>query len=80
VGQWMKPEDKILTYEQARELKFFVKNCTGLRQEFYELFDNLEAFKRKLDRLNNTCGLIEEYFKKHPEADPDLIFAKEKAR
>ncbi len=67
----MKKNDKILSYEQARELKWFTKNCTGLRQEFYQLMDQFLAFQSKLDRLNNTCELIDTYFKDRPELSPE---------
>lgn len=58
----MKPADKILTYGQAKELKWFSKNCVGLRTEYYELMDKFLAFQHELDRLNSTCELIEKFF------------------
>ncbi len=55
----MKPQEKILTYEQARELKWFCENVTGTRQEFYdEVFGTVEAFRLKLDRLQKTADQI----------------------
>lgn len=60
----VKPEDKVLTYEQAKELKFFMRNCTGVRTEFYALFDEMLAFKKKFDRLQITCDLIDKHFGK----------------
>lgn len=66
----MKPKDKILTYEQARELRWFCKNCTGTRQEFYDLLDQFTSLKAKLDRLEKTCKLIEEFFDKNITEDP----------
>lgn len=65
----MTPEEKILTYAQAKELKWFTKNCTGLRIEYYDLFDKFRAFKDKLDSLHQTCELIDRYFESHPAAD-----------
>ncbi len=62
----MKPHEKILTYEQAKELKWFCNNVTGLRQEFYPLLDRLNAFNGKLERLERTCQLIEKFFSEHP--------------
>lgn len=61
----MKPKDKILTYEQARELQWFARNCTGLRSEYYPLKEKVEAFSDRLDRLEKTCEMIEKYFKEH---------------
>jgi hypothetical protein len=65
----MKPADKILTYEQARELRWFCKNVTGTRQEFYEVFDRANKFNERLARLEKTCELIEMYFKDHGLAE-----------
>ncbi len=63
----MKPEEKILTYAQARELKWFGRNCTGLRQEYYALVEKVEAFNEKLARLDKTAQAIESYF---PDLNP----------
>lgn len=57
----MKPKDKILTYEQARELKWFCRNVVGTRQEFYALMERMEGFREKLDRMHETCELIQEH-------------------
>lgn len=65
----MKPQEKILTYAQAKELKWFCKNCTGTRQEFSALMEQIEEFKIKLDRLEKTAKLIEAYFAAHPTAE-----------
>lgn len=59
----MKPKDKILTYEQARELRWFCKNCTGTRQEFYDVVEQVEKFKKNMDKLEKTAEMIEKYFK-----------------
>lgn len=60
----IKPEDKVLTYQQARELKFFMDNCSGTRVDFYELVDRMEAFKGRLDRLDQTAKMINDFFGK----------------
>lgn len=57
----MKPAEKILTYQQARELKWFCGNVTGLRQEYYPLLDRWNAFDARILRLENTCKLIEKF-------------------
>lgn len=58
----MKKEEKVLTYEQARELKFFCRNVIGTRQEYYAVMDVANKFDDRLLRLEKTCALIEEYF------------------
>jgi hypothetical protein len=67
----MKPQDKVLTYAQAKELKWFSKNCVGLRTEYYELMDKFLAFQHKLDRLNSTCELIEKFFGDQLKDEPE---------
>lgn len=62
----MKPKDKILTYAQARELKFFSDNCLGLRQEYYELLGNVLKFGEKLERLSKQGLLIEDFLRRNP--------------
>lgn len=57
----MKPEDKVLTYEQARELKWFSRNILGTRQEFYAVLDKVEKYKAKIDRLVQQAEHIESY-------------------
>ncbi len=49
------------TKEQIQELKWFCKNVTGTRKDFYDLFDQFNKFKKKLDRLNKTCELIKNH-------------------
>lgn len=57
----MKKENKILTYEQAKELKFFCQSVVGTRQEYYKVLGEVDLFKHKLNRLEKTCELIEKY-------------------
>lgn len=59
----MKSEEKILTYAQARELKWFCQNITGTKLEFYKLLEEVEKYKAKIDRLQNTADMILEYCK-----------------
>lgn len=61
----VKPEDKILTYQQVRELKWFSDNVTGLHLEYYKLLDQVNAFNEKMKRLQNTCKSIENYAKEN---------------
>lgn len=62
----MKAKDKILTYEQARELKWFCNNVVGTRMEFYAVMDTANAFDERLKQLEKTCALIEKYFEDNP--------------
>lgn len=57
----MKKADMVLTYPQAKELKFFCQSVIGTRQEFYTLLDKMLSFKQKIDRMHTTCELIEKY-------------------
>ncbi len=59
----IKTQDKVLTYEQARELKWFCKNIVGTKQEFYALFDKVEIYKEKIDRLLKEADQILKYCK-----------------
>lgn len=54
----IKPKDKILTFKQARELKWFCKNVAGTRTEFYKELDEMQRFKKKIDRLQKTADMI----------------------
>lgn len=54
-------KDKVLTYNQARELKFFCRNVVGTREEFYEVMNRANAFDDRLKRLEKTCDLIEKF-------------------
>ncbi len=62
----MKSKDKILTYEQAKELKWFGDNCTGLRQEYYELLGSVTKFGEKIQRLSEQGLLIEDFLRRNP--------------
>ena len=57
----MKKEEKILTYEQAKELKWFCRNVVGTREEFYKTLEIANAFDARLTRLEKTCELIEKF-------------------
>ena len=61
----MKPQDKILTYEQARELKWFCKNVTGTRKEFYEALEVVNKYKEKIDRLGSQADEILQWCEKN---------------
>ena len=61
----MKPEDKVLTYEQAKELKWFARNILGTRQEFYAALDQIEKYKEKIDRLGEQSQMIMDYCEKN---------------
>lgn len=63
----MKKEDKVLTYEQAREMKWFCQNVVGLKHEYYEIMDKANGFQGKIDRLMKTCEVIENFLKIHGE-------------
>jgi hypothetical protein len=51
-----------LTGKQAYELKWFCRNVVGTRQEYYEVMEKALAFDKRLERLEKTCELIEQYF------------------
>ena len=63
----MKPSDKILTYEQARELKWFCKNVTGVRLDMYSAMEEVRDFDARIERLEETCGLIEKFIREWEE-------------
>lgn len=54
----MKPSDKILTYEQIRELKWFCKNVTGVRTDYNDFLDALNQFDTRLQRLERIADDI----------------------
>lgn len=58
----MKPEDKILTYAQAKELKFFCSQVTGVITDYYKVKDKVDLFDSRISRLEKTCTLIEQFF------------------
>lgn len=63
----IKPKDKILTYQEAKELKFFMRNVTGIQKEYYLILDIVEQFKRRLEALEKTCLLVDKHFGKEIE-------------
>lgn len=74
----MKPEDKTLTYQQARELKWFCGNVIGIRQELHgaqELVEKIAKFDQRIARLEKTCGLIESFLGEKIESNfPKGVF------
>jgi len=56
-------KDKILTYQQAKDLIFFIRNVVGVRQDMYAILDLVKSFDERLKRLEKTCDLIEAYFR-----------------
>lgn len=58
----MKKDKMILTYEQARDLKWFCQNVAGTRQEFYSVMEKTNSFDDRLARLEKTCETIEKFF------------------
>lgn len=69
----MKKDKMVLTYPQAKELKFFCRGVVGTRQEFYKLLDEMLEFKKKLDRLHTTCELIEKYLGEEIKAFESIV-------
>lgn len=61
----MKPAEKILTYEQAKELKWFCKNVAGTRTEYYAALRAVDKFTVKIDRLQKTADMILEWCEKN---------------
>ena len=57
----MKPKDKILTYEQARDLKWFCQNVAGVREDMYAAIGEMTKFDDRIKRLEKTCELIEKF-------------------
>jgi hypothetical protein len=64
----MKKDQMQLTYDQARDLKWFCKNVVGVRQDFYEVSEKANSFDDRLKRLEKTCHLIEKYLGEKIEA------------
>lgn len=57
------PKPKILTNAQARELKWFCDNVTGVRQDYYKVVEVAGKFDERLKRLEKTCDLIEKHLR-----------------
>ena len=53
-----------LNKTQSEELKFFCKSVMGTRQEFYKLYDQMNDFKNKLDRMEKFVKNVEEFLGK----------------
>lgn len=66
----MKKEDKVLTYEQARELRWFCQNVAGVQSDFYKVYDLCSKFEERINRLEATCDLIRNFFAEHNVKPP----------
>lgn len=66
----MKKQAKELTYAQARELKFFCQNVVGVRVDLYSTLATVETFDKRIQRLEKTCELIEEFLGEKIEPAP----------
>jgi len=71
----MKPKDKILTYEQARDLKWFCQNVMGVREDMYGTIDKVNAFDDRIKRLEKTCEIIEKFLGEKIEAHTKVDWA-----
>lgn len=60
----MKPEEKILKYAQARDLKWFCQNVAGVRSDMYETIESVNKFDDRIKRLEKTCEMIEKFLGK----------------
>lgn len=69
-----------LTYEQARDLKWFCKNVVGVRQDYYEIFDKARGFDERISRLEKTCSLIEKFLGEKIEAFESPFKTQDKER
>lgn len=67
-----------LTPEQARQLKWFCNNCTGLYHEHYAVQGQLTKFTYKLERLLKTCELIENFLSQQPLGSGEMTTDKPK--
>lgn len=65
----MAVKKKTLTYQEARELKWFCENVVGVRHDMYSTIDAVTTFDKRIKRLEKTCDLIEEYLAKQEQAD-----------
>lgn len=57
-----KKEPTQLTPAQLYELKWFCKNVTGLRPDFYKVLDSVTQFDDRMKRLEKTCAVLEKFF------------------
>jgi hypothetical protein len=56
-----------LNDRQVKELKWFCDNVTGLRKDFYEVYDLVASFDKRIKRLEKTCELIEKHLNEEGE-------------
>lgn len=66
----MKPEQRMLTYAQLKELKWFCDNVTGVRMDFYAVLDLVNKFDTRIERLEVTCRTIEKFIATFEEKAP----------
>ena len=59
----------IFTKEQIRELEFFCSSALATRQEFYSLYDQVNSFKSKMDRITDFIKLVEKHLDKKIKPD-----------
>lgn len=64
----MRRSDKTLTYEEAKELKWFCRNVVGVRNDMYDVSDCFKTFNDRISRLEKTCELIEKFLGEKIEA------------
>lgn len=63
---------KVLTYQQARELKWFCENVAGVRQDMYRTEDIIIKFEEKIKKLEATCDLINNFLSQEkPEPEKE---------
>lgn len=74
----MKPEERELTYEQAKELKWFCRNVMGVREDFYQVMGATKAFDGRIKRLEKTCETIEKFLGEKIEPHEKVDWDEEK--
>lgn len=68
----MTKKDKVLTYQQAKDLIFFIRNVVGVRQDMYAILDLVKSFDERLKRLEKTNDLIECYFRDEGMSEDEI--------
>lgn len=63
----MKSSEKILTYAQAKELKWFCDNIAGVRTDFYSTINTVAKFDERISKLEKTCDLIDKFIRSMEE-------------